>query len=185
MHRWLILTSLLWTIAAGESAYRWVDENGVVHYSDRPMPGAIQVELAGSQRLSTQRPARATPSAPVPQAQDRPAQVYRAFNVLRPGQQETLWNIGATLDVEVELSPGLQPGHHLGVFLDGELIDLGAASLQFQVPEVFRGLHTLQAVILDGSGEEVLRSLAVTFMVQQTSILNPNNPNRPPPRPAG
>jgi hypothetical protein len=36
----------------------------------------------------------------------------------------------------------------------------------------------LQAVVLDASGEEMLRSLAVTFMVMQTSLQNPNNPNR-------
>jgi hypothetical protein len=35
----------------------------------------------------------------------------------------------------------------------------------------------MQAVVVDTNGTEVLRSLAVTFMVQQTSLLNPNNPN--------
>ena len=83
------------------------------------------------------------------------------------------------MDVVVEISPGLQPGHHLGYYLDGELTDLGSGSTAFQMQDVFRGIHTLQAVILDGAGEEVLRSLAVTFMVQQTSINYPQNPNNP------
>lgn len=64
------------------------------------------------------------------------------------------------------------------------LTDLGSRNGTFQLQEVVRGIHTLQAAILDDAGEEVLRSLAVTFMVQQTSVnfpQNPNNPNRPSP----
>jgi len=44
------------------------------------------------------------------------------------------------------------------------------------VPNITRGIHTMQAVIVDQGGTEVLRSLATTFMVQQTSIQNPNAP---------
>lgn len=176
MYKWLILTCLLWTVAAGETAYRLVDENGVVHYSDRPMPGATQVELAAGQGVTVRPSARQAPSQP-PAPQAAPGPLYETFNVLQPAQQETLWNIGALLDVGLELSPGLEPDHHIGVYLDGQLIDLETRSMEFTLQDVFRGIHTLQAVVLDANGEDVLRSLAVTFMVQQTSIQNPNNPN--------
>ena len=53
------------------------------------------------------------------------------------------------------------------------------ATRQFQLQQVDRGIHTLQAVILDAAGAEVIRTLAVTFMMQQTSINFPNNPNNP------
>ena len=33
-------------------AYRWTDENGVVHFSDRPHPGAEQIQLPSYTRLS-------------------------------------------------------------------------------------------------------------------------------------
>jgi len=177
MHKWLILMSLLWTVAAGQSAYRWVDENGQIHYSDRPAPGATQIELTTVQGYTAPAVTQ-IPSAPETATPPQPAQPYRTFNILQPTQQETLWNIGAVLDVALDLSPGLQAGHHLGVFLDGELIDLGTRVSQFQVQGVYRGLHTMQAVVLTDTGEEILRSLAVTFMVQQTSLQNPNNPNR-------
>jgi hypothetical protein len=168
----------------GQQAYTWTDENGQVHYSDRPYPGATPIQLRGAQGYSAPAavsPAGAAPESTSPQgaAATRP---YNVFNVLQPSQQETLWNTGSVLDVQVDLSPGLQQGHHLGAYLDGQLIDVGARSTQFQLPDVFRGLHTLQAVVLDTTGREVLRSLAVTFIVQQTSILNPNNaasPNTP------
>jgi hypothetical protein len=163
----------------GATAWTWVDAQGRRHFSDRPVPGAEQIELAGAQgfsrpSVSTPRPAAATPAA---QAQTPAGRPYSVFNVVAPSQQQTLWNIEGTLNVQVELEPSLQAGHRLDVFLDGQRVAINATSNQFTVPEVFRGLHTMQAVVVDTNGTEVLRSLAVTFMVQQTSLLNPNNPN--------
>ena len=54
MHKWLILLSLLWSTAIAEPAYTWVDENGQVHYSDRPVPGATEIELRGAQGFGVQ-----------------------------------------------------------------------------------------------------------------------------------
>jgi len=167
--------------ASAAPVWTWVDQNGTTHYSDTPVPGARQIEVASS----PSRPAPAPQAAPRVQqapAETAPTHRYRLFVVASPQQQQTLWNIGATLDVEVQLQPALEPGHVIDVFLDGERRYVNTTSLAFSVPDVFRGTHTLQAAILDSSGEVVLRSLPVTFMVQQTSILNPNNPNAPPRR---
>ncbi len=179
MRKWLILLSTLSvTGATAAPAWTWVDSSGQRHYSDRPVPGAKQVELAGAQTFDA--PAR--PAAPAasdsktPQRQTPAAkEAYTLFNIVSPTQQQTLWNIGATLPVQVALEPGLQTGDHLDVFLDGQRKDLSETTTQFSVPDVFRGIHTIQAVIIDSSGMEVLRSLATTFMVQQTSVQNPNS----------
>ena len=179
MRSWVLLASLLSVAALGQQAYTWTDENGTVHYSDRPFPGAATIDLRAAQGFSAPRPTRPAPATTQqgPVEEEEPVQAYRSFNVIQPLQQETLWNIGAVLDVQVDLQPGLQPGHHLGAYLDGQLIAIGATTTQFQLPDVFRGTHSLQAVVLDEGGTQVLRSLAVSFMVQQTSILNPNNAN--------
>ncbi len=177
MYKWLISMSLLCAVANGQSAYTWVDENGQTHYSDRPFPGASEVELATAQGFSAPQP----PAIPLSEASDdsSPADAYTAFNILQPGNQETLWNIAGNVEVALEIAPRLQLGHHLGVYLDGTLTDLGTNAPQFQLTDVVRGQHSIQAVILDRTGEPILRSLAVPFMVQQTSIQNPNNPNAP------
>jgi hypothetical protein len=178
MRLWLLLGSLLCAQAFGQQAYRWTDENGQVHYSDRPAPGATEVQLRGAQGYTAAAAARpaATPTAS-DEPEVPPAQAYRVFNLIRPSQQETLWNIGSILDVQVDLQPGLQPGHHFGAYLDGELIDVRAVTPEFQLPNVFRGVHTLQAVVLTAVNDEVLRTASITINVQQTSLLNPNNPN--------
>ena len=177
MYKWLISMSLLCAVANGQSAYTWVDENGQTHYSDQPGPGATVVDLPSAQGFSLPLPATPAPSeAP---EEGEPAEAYTAFNILQPGQQETLWNVGGNVDVALQLTPSLRSGHRLGYYLDGALTNLGTGAPQFQLTDVVRGQHTLQGVVLDTHGEVVLRSLPVTFMVQQTSIQNPNNPNVP------
>ncbi|WP_428100604.1 DUF4124 domain-containing protein [Candidatus Rariloculus sp.] len=179
MRTWLIfICMLLSTASLAVPAWTWVDENGQQHFSDRPIPGARRVELVGAPAISLRRPAAApaplsaTNSATAP----TPARLYTTFAVTSPAEQQTLWNIEGSLDVLVELAPALRPGHRLDAYLDGRRITFDRAGPQFTVPDVYRGLHTLLAVIVNERGEEVLRSPPVTFMVRQTSILNPNNP---------
>lgn len=180
MSRWLIvLSALLATAVAAAPAWTWVDENGQRHYSDRPVPGASQIDLPGAQGFpAPARPQRRTAAAEQPAQPEPPDQplAYRTFDIVNPVHQQTLWNIEGTLNVELAIEPTLQSGQRIDAYLDGELVDLGATSTQLSIPNVYRGLHTLQAVIVDANGNEVLRSRAITFMVQQTSILNPNRP---------
>ena len=183
MHRCLILvTSLIAAAATAAPAWTWVDESGQRHFSDRPVPGATRIDLPETQTFTGARAPRAAPaeSAAAPASsgpQERPAQPYTAFNIVSPSHQQTLWNIGGNLNMQLEIQPALQPGHRLDAILDGEHIEIRARGTSLSIPNVFRGTHTIQAVIVDESGREVVRSLAITVNVQQTSILNPNNPN--------
>jgi hypothetical protein len=97
-------------------------------------------------------------------------------NVASPAEQQTLWNIGSTLMVQIEIDPPLSSAHRVDVILDGQRRNLNTASLQVTLPDVFRGTHTLQAVVIDANGAEVMRSPTRNFIVQQNSIQNPNSP---------
>ena len=192
MRKWLILLfGLVVSSAHGAPAWTWVDANGQVHFSDTPVPGAKRIELANAQAFGAAPRDSAQQGAAAPTETEQPAgreNRYRTFKITSPAQQETLWNTGSVLNVQIELEPQLQANHRLDVYLDGKRLNLNSTSTSLTVPDVFRGSHTMQAVIIGQRGEEVLRSLATLFMVQQTSIQNPNNPNaparpQPPPRP--
>lgn len=155
-----------------EEAYRWVDADGVVHYSDRPQPGAEQVQLesapAPGTRLRSVAPASDRQADNDEQPDD--ATGYESLTVSSPAAEETLWNIGGTLNVTLDLQPSLQPGHQVRVYFDGELREVGG--LQFQIEEVFRGVHNIQAEVVDANGELKIRSETNRFYVQQTTVLN-------------
>jgi hypothetical protein len=172
MRKWLILLSALSVTTAGAvPAWTWVDSEGRVHFSDRPVPGATRIELTGAQGYSPARtaaPRGATPSNPAAPAE----RGYSSISIVSPADQETLWNTGGMVSVQVFLDPGLITGHRIDVVLDGQRRELNTAATQIAVPDVFRGEHTLAAVVIDTSGAEIIRSAPVRIMVQQTSIQN-------------
>lgn len=165
----LILACLLAPMAFAQ-AYRWVDENGVVHYSDRPQPGAEEVELPRANTTTVRRyPAR-------DRAEDQPPPAsqplrYESIAVVSPVAEQTLWNIEGLLNVSISLSPSLQSGHRLRVYFDGTPRE--APGLSFQLQEVWRGEHNLQAEVVNASGEVLIRSQPVRFYVQQSTVRVP------------
>ena len=182
MRKWLILLfALSAATASGAPAWTWVDANGTVHFSDRPEPGARQVDLAGAQGFGLAAADRTTPRAT---SAGEPAAPYQGIDIVSPAQQETLWNIGTVLNVQVRFQPALQPGHRYDVVLDGQRRNMNTTSPRVALQDVFRGTHTLEIVAIDAAGAEVMRSAPRTFFVQQTSALNPNSANARP-RPAG
>jgi len=179
MRKCLILLFVLSVQSAlAAPVWTWVDSQGQVHYSDRPVPGARQIDLPGAQGFSAPAPAPTRGASGARSESSRAATTYQRLNIVSPGQQETLWNIGGNLNVRVELQPRLEAGHQLDVYLDGQRAYLNTTSPQFTVSNVFRGTHTIEAVIIDAAGREVQRSAAVPFVVQATSVQNPQNPLR-------
>ena len=176
------IAALLVTSAVFAQAYRWVDENGVVHFSDRPHPGAEQIQLPKSQgssrpsstpRPSTTRRSTTYGSGETEEAEEESNEPfsYESIEIASPVAEETLWNIEGVLSVTVDLQPALQPGHQVRVYMDGQPRDVSGTS--FQIDEVWRGAHNIQAEVLDENGRLMIRSLPIRFYVQQNSIAGP------------
>jgi hypothetical protein len=103
--------------------------------------------------------------------EQQPTVGYDSLTVASPAAEETLWNIGGVLNVSLNLQPALQQGHQLRVYFDGTPQEVSGT--QFQLQEVYRGAHNLQAEILDENGQLMIRSEPIRFYVQQTTIVNP------------
>jgi hypothetical protein len=172
----VLLVALLLVQPALAQVYRWVDADGVVHYTDRPVEGAEVVDLPESKGTTFRRPAPPPSAAPAAAAEEDADQgfAYRSFQIVQPSDEETLWNIGATLDVSLSLTPRLREGHEIEVWFDGSVLDSREpTSLSFTIPEVYRGSHNLWARVVDSSGSVLIQSNEITFYVQQTSVINP------------
>jgi hypothetical protein len=179
--RWMSMAVLLFFISAGVAAtelWRWVDERGIVHYSDRPHPGAERIELGQTQTYTAPELPPAAPREPERPREPAPPS-YSRLSIVSPEPGEMLWNIGAELDVRLALQPPLAEGHQLHLYLDGErVVGVPRGPTEFTIGEVFRGERTLRAAVVDSRGRELVSSRTVTFYVQQTSILNPNHPQQ-------
>jgi hypothetical protein len=66
---WIIVGLLAALAAQAAVVYRWVDADGVVHYSDQPVPGAQKIITAGKQLNGYAAPASSsTPNVQPPTA---------------------------------------------------------------------------------------------------------------------
>ncbi len=168
----MALATLIAAGAVCAQAYKWVDEDGVVHYSDRPQPGAEELDLPRRPPQASV-PAARRPAAPAGEeepAEEEPFQ-YQELTVASPSPEETLWNIEGTLNVSLNLQPALQPGHQIRVYFDGQPRIVSGTS--FQLEQVYRGAHNLQAEVIDENGELQIRSQPGRFYVQQSRIARP------------
>ena len=155
---------------ADTTLYRWVDEQGVVHYSDKPVPGAQKVEIANPQ---TYKAPPAPPSRPVPA--NRPAPVApepQTATITSPTDGELVLNTGGHISAIAAVNPGLTNGEEVWFILDGNRQPEPAGGLSASF-DVDLGQHTLAVVVTDAKGSEVVTSDVVTFLVRQNSILAP------------
>ena len=173
----ILLIGLLTLAGAQAEVFRWTDDDGVVHFSDRPHEGAETVELQEAQTFSAPPVNRRSPDVEEePESEEEEG--YSALRINRPGQDEVIWNTGGVVDVEVNPEPRLQAGHNIQLFLDGQSVaGLDGGQTSFQLTDIDRGTHALRAEVHDADGNGLFKSVAVSFTVQQTSVQNPNNPN--------
>ena len=160
-------------LAAGvvlAQAYKWTDENGIVHYSDRPIEGAERVVLPTDGRRPRPTPAPRAAATTEDAAEESQPFSYESLAIGSPLAEETLWNIEGVLNVSLHVEPALQPGHRVRVFFDGTPRMVSGST--FQIQEVYRGVHNIQAEIIDEAGNLMVRSMPNRFYVQQNTVNN-------------
>ena len=170
------LMSVVCTVAVSATVYRWVDENGVTHYSDQPHENAEKVHVAAPQTYKP-GPLPKTPSssdsAPSQQANGNAYQCQ----VTAPAPDATFPN-AYSVDVTASVSPAPQNGDQAFLLMDGARVpNFPPGGGSVTLSNIDRGQHTLQAVVQDANGKLVCQSANVSFTVLQPSVLNPANPN--------
>lgn len=173
------LMMLVCPFAVAQAVYKWVDENGVLHYSDQPHPNAEKINVPA---IQTYKPTTldtavtGTPGA-TPTATAGPA--YQGCAVVQPQEGQAFANI-PSLNIVVQTDPLLHPGDQIFLILDGEPLNEGKPTgARFTLSPVYRGTHSLQAEVRNPDGTITCQTPSVTFSVHQASIANPANPVRP------
>ncbi len=163
----LACLAVAWACPAA-TLYKWVDENGVTHYSDQPHDGAEKIQVANAQTYPSGNAASGN-AKPGPATPARaPAVKYRRVAISSPLDGDVFVNTGGRVPVAIDLDPGLAPGHQLWFTLDGQRIDsLGSSAMAGTLSDLERGSHTLFVQVVDASGTALLSSDPVTFTIRQ------------------
>jgi len=171
------LMSLVCSLAVAATVYRWVDEDGVVHYSDTPHTNAEKVQVESAQTYkSTGVPAssgKPSTPAPVPEA-------YQSCSIAQPTNDQTLMNV-QSVTIVVHMDPALRAGDQIVILVDGQPVQGASPTSPTYTMPVDRGTHTAMATVKSSGGLLLCQSPGVTFHVQQPSLLSPINRPRPTP----
>jgi len=163
--------------ALATTVYKWVDENGVIHYSDQPHANAQKLQVAGVQTYSPGSSARSTASEPEEAA---PApNPYKGCAIAQPLPEQNLPNAQSVF-IRVQSDPVPRPGDRIFITLDGQGLNGGQATgMSYNVTPIDRGAHTAAAQIRGNDNQILCQTPPVTFYIQQVGLNSPANPNRP------
>jgi hypothetical protein len=173
------LMLLVSAAATAATVYKWVDENGVTHYSDTPHENASTVQVPEAQTYTPAPVAASTPSIAPGQSAPNQTPPYSACSLTEPIPDQVYFNT-FTVTARLAVTPSQRSGDQVVLTLDGKpLTNLPTSGLSFTISPVDRGSHSLQATIQDGNGQAVCQSSSVTFHVRQPSVQAPHPANRP------
>ena len=150
--------------------YKWVDADGVTHYSDRPAPGAVQVHIANAQTYKST--AAAVPNQRTQTVSPKGGK-YSRVQITSPTDGQSFVDTGGKVDIAADVAPALAPANQLWFQIDGTRQPEPAGPGYSASFEVARGTHTAAAVITDVDGHELITSAPVTFYVLQHSVAAP------------
>jgi hypothetical protein len=178
-HRsWIVLGLLAALTAQSAVVYKWTDADGVVHYSDQPVPGAEKIITAGRSSLNgssaASTPQAATPNGPRASTAAAPRPV--AITIASPQPEQNFFN---DEPINVSLSQTvLTPDQSVTWHLNGrELSDQPPSATQFVLPNPGRGTFAIAATIANQATGEVQSTPSVTFYVHEPSLLSPQHRN--------
>jgi hypothetical protein len=173
---WLALGLLIGFSVQAAVIYKWVDADGVVHYSDQASPGAEKIVTAGaSSPASGRNTVGATPRTPQESEQSRIN--YVEFSITSPAPEQSFFGEDV-IPVHLNLIPSLRPNQAITWQLSGKQLDSPPEALSFALPRLDRGSYTLTATITDEQTGETQKSNSVTFFVRQPTTLGPQSPLR-------
>ena len=162
---------------AGQAAvvYKWTDPDGVVHYSDQPVPGAEKILTASSTAANgASTAARSGASGAATATRNAaPGLAYNQFSITSPSPDQSFFG-DDLISVHLVLDPDLKPGHTLTWRLNGkQLDDVAPPGTQFNLPHLDRGTYVIAATITDRQTGESSSTDSVSFFVRQPSALSP------------
>jgi hypothetical protein len=144
--------------------YKWVDANGVIHYTDKPPKENAQP--ARLPPLQTYREGTLPDLKKFDKAAGKPiTNVGPQLQVVTPSSEEVFRGGERTVPVAVVVTPPLSGDQRLVYMLDDKPQPGPTTNTSYAFTEVDRGTHTASVAVVDATGAEMSRSQSVTFYV--------------------
>ncbi|EGU40519.1 MULTISPECIES: DUF4124 domain-containing protein [Vibrio] len=168
---------------SAQTVYTWVDEDGVLHFSDTPTgEGAKSLELpdvqasAPAPKFEPSKPvddqaSSTLPSQELPKTQqtEREVPAPLALTMLTPIHDQTIRSNRGFISIQIELNRKLGIGEQLQLMLDGRRYGAPQTQPNWQLKDIDRGTHTI-AIQAHRSGKLIASTSPVTVYLHRATI---------------
>ena len=173
MKRIFLLFLIFACATASAEVYRRIGPDGQVYFSDQPGPGAERIEVKPIPTIRMPTPELTdTTAQPDAGQQGEEADVYASFSIVSPASEEAVRANDGNITIQMELEPGLLPGHTIKLKVDGEdgkdLNPVDGTSIQLE--SMSRGRHTVEASVVDDAGKVLIQTEPVSFQVLRVAL---------------
>ena len=163
---WLSLTLLLVansTLAQEKKIFVGRDANGVLVFSDSPLPGSEEVSLQSRPNIMEATDTRLPEKKP-------PAPEPYTVSITQPENEATVRDNTGSVYISGRISPRFQRGFRVRLLFDGKPHGEPQNSAVFVLRDVYRGEHNVQIELLDQNGKLIATSPLTTFYMHRTRI---------------
>jgi hypothetical protein len=161
------LSSLTNAADADMKIYRWIDEQGLTHFSDTAIPGTQEVSLKDYNLLTTDKKKNTSVTNEVlleDKNTDNTSIKYKA-TILSPTDDQALRSNDGAINVHVSTEPEKNNTQTLQLYLDGKKLGSPQISPTFRALNIDRGTHQVQVMLLDENGKSLAKTQIVTVHV--------------------
>jgi hypothetical protein len=157
--------------SAATQAYRTVDPDGGVVFSDRPPPPGTPVETIDLPAPNTLPPLDEASATGAPSADlvER-ANPYRSLRVTDPPHEAAIRDNAGNVMITAALEPALLPGHELHVYTNGVLRQR-SQSARIPLMHLDRGIHQVELRVVDAAGSTIIASEPSVFHLHRRSVI--------------
>ncbi|CAK1696303.1 DUF4124 domain-containing protein [Vibrio crassostreae] len=168
---------------SAQTVYTWVDEEGVLHFSDNPsaqdaealrLPDVQAAAPAPKFEASTPVDAAAstaTPAQDQPQTEtkEREAPTHLTLTMLTPIHDQTIRSNRGLIPIQIELNRKLGIGEQLQLMLDGRRYGAPQTQPNWELKGIDRGTHTI-AIQAHRSGKLIASTSPVTVYLHRATL---------------
>jgi len=153
--------------------YKWTDADGVIHFSDQPVPGAekIVTSTGASRGIMGQAAPSVRSDNPKPKSSTLAA---TQLTITSPASQQTFTG-NQPVGVQLSAQPDLKPNQTVSWTLNGVQVNQPPDATQFTLTDLARGVYTLSATVSDPESGDSKTVDPVTFNVMLPSLLSPQH----------
>ena len=174
MFRYIFIPLVVVCFTATAGIYKWMDDDGKIHYSDQETEGAEQIKLSEEITYTPSKPKTVATKKAKPQQKFS----YTSMSIVKPEMNEIIHDNSGNVEVGISLLPNLRTMHSITLYLDGKEMLKGKRQTTFDLQNIDRGSHTMRASVLDKNNVALISSKSVIFHLRRDTIKEKEAPTK-------